>query len=67
MKGIDIVCNKIQCKKCGEIIESKTVHDYKMCKCKTVAVDGGKQYLKREFPSGRPEDWYEELSIYTER
>lgn len=67
MKSIDIKSNKIQCKKCGEIIESKTVHDYKMCKCKTVAVDGGKQYLKREFPDGKPEDWYIELSEYTER
>jgi hypothetical protein len=42
-----IISNKIQCKKCGDIIESKTTHDFKYCSCKLVAVDGGKEYLKR--------------------
>lgn len=59
-----IIANKIQCKKCKEIIESESVHDYKMCKCKTVAVDGGKEYMKRAFPKWAPEDWYIELSHY---
>ena len=31
----------IQCKKCNEIIESKHVHDFKLCSCKAVGVDGG--------------------------
>lgn len=53
-----ILRNKIQCKKCGEIIESKSVHDFKFCKCRTVAVDGGHEYLRR---LGNREDW-EELS-----
>lgn len=53
-----IIINKIKCKKCGEIIESKHRHDFKFCKCGAVAVDGGKDYLRR---LGNQED-YEELS-----
>lgn len=33
--------NRIKCKKCGCIIESTNVHDFKWCSCKSVAVDGG--------------------------
>lgn len=50
--------NRIKCKKCGNIIESTNVHDFKWCSCKSVAVDGGREYLRR---LGNPED-YEELS-----
>ncbi|MEA5004419.1 MAG: hypothetical protein VB081_13115 [Christensenella sp.] len=52
--------NKIKCKVCGDIIESKTTHDLQYCRCKSVAVDGGKEYLRR---LGNPEDW-EELSEF---
>ena len=31
--------NKIKCKKCGDVIESMSVHDFKFCKCGSVAVD----------------------------
>ena len=31
----------IYCKKCKETIESKHVHDFKMCSCKAVGIDGG--------------------------
>lgn len=58
---ITIVSNKIKCKHCGDIIESKYTHDFKWCKCKSVAVDGGTDYLKRCFKTD-PEDDYEELS-----
>ena len=37
-----IIRNRIKCKKCGEIIESMSRHDFKFCKCGAVAVDGGK-------------------------
>lgn len=53
-----IIKNVIRCKKCGDIIESKSVHDFKFCKCGAVAVDGGKNYLRR---CGNLED-FEELS-----
>ena len=57
-----ILLNAIRCKKCNEVIESTHRHDFKFCKCGAVAVDGGRDYLKR---SGYPEDW-EELSKYEE-
>lgn len=53
-----IKVNRIRCKKCSEIIESKTVHDFNYCKCGYVAVDGGHDSLRR---CGNREDW-EELS-----
>lgn len=42
-----IVSNKAQCKLCGDVIESKHGHDFVRCKCGEIAVDGGKNYLKR--------------------
>lgn len=42
-----IIKNAIQCKKCGDIIESKYTHDFKFCSCGACAVDGGHSYLKR--------------------
>ena len=56
-----IISNKIRCRKCGDVIESKTVHDFKFCKCGAVAVDGGHEYLRR---CGRSLDDFEELSEY---
>ena len=50
-----IIHNRIRCKKCGEIIESHTVHEFKWCSCGAVAVDGGKDYLRR---CGNREDYY---------
>ena len=55
-----IIVNKIRCKRCGDVIESKSVHDFKFCKCEAVAVDGGHDYLRR---LGETEDW-EDLSKY---
>ena len=55
-----ILVNKIKCNKCGDIIESKSVHDFKVCKCESVAVDGGHDYLRR---MGNMGDW-EDLSEY---
>ena len=56
----EIISNKIKCKKCGDIIEAKSTNDYKKCSCGAVAVDGGKDYLKR---IGNEEN-YEELSEF---
>ena len=42
-----IMTNKIRCKKCGDVIESEYTHDFKMCKCGAVGVDGGHDYLRR--------------------
>jgi len=42
-----IIKNAIQRKKCGDIIESVSVHDFKTCSCGACSVDGGHDYLKR--------------------
>ena len=42
-----IIKNAIQCKKCGEIIESTNVHDFVTCSCRACSVDGGHDYLRR--------------------
>lgn len=59
MKTIKL--NRIRCKSCGDIITSTHVHDFKMCKCGRVAVDGGHEYLRRCYTE---EGDYEELSEY---
>lgn len=41
-----IKSNKIKCKSCGDIIESKDLYDFKRCSCGKVAVDGEKNILK---------------------
>lgn len=49
----------IRCKHCGDVIYSEHVHDFKICKCKLVSVDGGMDYLKMGFPNGEPTDHFE--------
>lgn len=44
---LKIYVNKIRCKKCNDVIESVSVHDFKYCKCGAVAIDGGHDYMKR--------------------
>ena len=56
-----IIKHAIQCKLCGDIIESMYHHDYVECKCGACAVDGGHDYLKRNF---KQPDCYIELSVY---
>lgn len=52
-----IIKNAIQCKHCGEIIESKSVHDFKTCKCGKVFVDGGHEYLRRGYTNSAEDDF----------
>lgn len=51
--------NVIRCKKCGDTIESKSVHDFKMCSCQSSFVDGGHDYVRI---GGN----YDEIEILTE-
>ena len=53
-----IIRNMARCLNCNTVIESTHVHDFKYCKCKNFAVDGGKDYIKRLG------DNFEELSVY---
>ena len=41
--------NAAQCLDCLDVIESKHVHDYVRCNCGNVAVDGGRDYIRRGF------------------
>lgn len=56
-----IICNKIQCTFCKDIIESHNAHDYVVCKCGKCACYGGLQELKRDFVYSHED--YIELSI----
>lgn len=58
MNNQKIIHNRIRCKKCGDIIESFSEHDFKFCSCQACAVDGGHDYLRR---LGWEDDW-EEMS-----
>lgn len=51
-----ILKNSVKCLKCLDEIESKSVHDYRWCKCENVAVGGGKSYLRRAYKTN---EWAE--------
>ena len=60
-----LISNKIKCKKCGDVIESKYRHDFEICSCwdeegNGCAVDGGLDYLRRLGSS------WEDLSEYSD-
>ena len=62
-----IIKNAIQCKKYGEIIESKSRHDYVQCKCGACAADGGHDYLRRSaMDTSSYVDLSESIEITTE-
>lgn len=42
-----IIKNAARCMLCNDVIESRSRHDFKWCKCGAIAVDGGKDYLRR--------------------
>lgn len=51
-KKMIIIRNAICCNKCGDVIRSLHLHDFKTCKCGSVSVYGGHQYLKRSLEKG---------------
>jgi hypothetical protein len=55
------VRHSIYCKLCKETLESKSMHDFKMCSCNSVGVDGGIAAGNRII--GSPENM-EQRSIY---
>lgn len=44
----------IKCLKCGDVVVSRHRHDFRWCKCETVAIDGGRDYTR---VCGNPEDY----------
>lgn len=61
LKMGDIYINGAVCKKCGDYIRSKHVHDYVVCSCGAVAVDGGSWYAKR---SGDPKNYINVIECF---
>lgn len=59
-----IKSNKAQCKKCGDIIESKKRLQTVRCSCGSIWIEGGTHYLKRGFKESK--DDIIELSEYEE-
>ena len=57
---VKILRNRARCRKCNTIIESTRSHDFRMCACSAIGVDGGLEYIRR---IGEPEDC-EELSEF---
>lgn len=57
-----LIKNSIKCKRCGDVLVSEHVHDYKVCECGAVSCDGGLLYLRRGFKYSQ--DDYVELSEY---
>lgn len=57
-----IIANKIRCKYCGGVIESKNLYDFQFCKCGRVGVYGGTRFLSRIAIFSH--DDYEDLSEY---
>lgn len=58
-----IKVNAVYCTLCQTYVRSHTRHDFRWCQCGNVAVDGGRDYLKRVF---KDKDGFEERSEYTE-
>lgn len=54
-----IILNQAKCLRCGDIVTSTHRHDFVWCSCESIAVDGGKDYLRRV---GNPED-IKEMSV----
>lgn len=44
-----LVRNVIQCRQCGDVIESRSVHDWVKCGCGQATVDGGLVYARRTY------------------
>lgn len=61
-----ILRNKFKCNKCGDIIESKSVHDLVSCSCGAIFTDGGHEYIRLGLARGLEADDYEDLCEFGE-
>ena len=60
-----ITRNALRCRHCGDVIESKSVHDFEQCSCGAIFVDGGCEYLRRGYKTS-PEEDFIDLSEYAD-
>ena len=59
-----LISNRIRCKFCGDVIQSRSRHDMQMCKCGACLTDGGTDYIRRGYKTENPSDCFEDLSTY---
>ena len=57
-----ILRNMLKCLSCGDIIESKHLHDFVWCSCKNVFIDGGTSYVRY----GGKMDGIQLLTVYAD-
>ncbi|WP_169710769.1 DUF7695 domain-containing protein [Staphylococcus lutrae] len=50
-----IIRNIAKCKICDDVIESKHTHEYVMCKCGAIFLDGGTEYQRYGWWPGKAE------------
>lgn len=43
---VKLILNSAQCTSCGDVLVSRHRHDYVVCQCGNVAVDGGLDYMR---------------------
>lgn len=55
--------NAIQCPSCGDIIYSRSRHDFHWCSCHSVAIDGGFHYMKVSYKNDIPKSIELDLDI----
>lgn len=56
-KEIKLIRNRCRCKKCGDVIESKSVHDFVRCSCGECYTDGGLDYIIRSGDCESLDEW----------
>lgn len=49
MKDKLLFTSAVLCKKCGAILFSRAIHDYRTCPCGEVSIDGGFDYCKLSY------------------
>ena len=54
---VKLIRNRCKCNKCGDVIESKSVHDFVRCKCGACSTDGGLDYIHRSGDCTEMDEW----------
>ena len=62
MMTTKITVNRAKCLKCNDVVESNSRHEFVMCSCESMFVDGGTDYMRR----GGDSKFIQDLSEYEE-
>lgn len=58
-----MLINSIKCPKCGDIIYSRSHHDFHWCSCGNTAIDGGFDYVKISAKEGLNEIKVKQIEV----